>query len=183
MNRKDLKSCLEADARNYRILGRSFFSRLKSKLISSPISDTTQIWKYIKTLRYAEYYSDNGNIPLRLFYLWRLRNLSYKTGFQIPPHVTSPGLTIYHYGPIIINGKSSIGRNLTIHPQVVIGHKKGEFLAPTIGDNVTIYGGCFIIGNIRIGNNVIIAPNTSVIKDIPDNCIVAGNPAKIIKRL
>ena len=37
------------------------------------------------------------------------------------------------------------------------------------------------LGGVIIGDNVTIAPNAVVVKDVPDNCIVAGVPAKIIK--
>ena len=42
--------------------------------------------------------------------------------------------------------------------------------------------GCKVFGKIVIGNNVIIAPNAVVVKSVPDNCIIAGIPAKIIKK-
>ena len=41
--------------------------------------------------------------------------------------------------------------------------------------------GSKIIGKVIIGDNVVIAPNSVVIKDVPDNCIVSGVPAKVIK--
>ena len=50
-----------------------------------------------------------------------------------------------------------------------------------IGDNVVIYPHSIIIGDIKIGNNVKIGAGSIVTKDVPDNCIVAGNPAQIIK--
>lgn len=53
--------------------------------------------------------------------------------------------------------------------------------APTIGDNVVVYAGAKIIGGVHIGNNVIIGANAVVTKDVPDNCVVAGVPARIIK--
>ena len=52
---------------------------------------------------------------------------------------------------------------------------------PIIGDNVHISAGARILGPIKIGNNVIIGANAVVVKDVPDNCVVAGSPAKIIK--
>jgi len=63
---------------------------------------------------------------------------------------------------------------------VVIGnnHKWNE--RPIIGDYVGFSIGSKAYGNIHIGNNVIVAPNSVVIKDIPDNCVVSGVPAKII---
>ena len=52
-------------------------------------------------------------------------------------------------------------------------------LVPTIGDNVSIGANATIIGDITICNNVIIGAGSVVVKDVPDNCIVSGNPAKI----
>ena len=54
---------------------------------------------------------------------------------------------------------------------------------PIIGDNVYLGANVCIIGDIKIGNNVIVGAGAVVVKDVPDNCIVAGNPARIIRRL
>lgn len=54
---------------------------------------------------------------------------------------------------------------------------------PVIGDNVKICTGAIVCGDITIGNNVIIGAGSVVFKSIPDNCVVVGNPARIIKRL
>lgn len=52
---------------------------------------------------------------------------------------------------------------------------------PVIGNNVYIAKGAIVIGGITIGNNVTIGANAVVTKPIPDNAIVAGVPAKIIR--
>lgn len=52
---------------------------------------------------------------------------------------------------------------------------------PNIGNDVEFGANCYVIGNISIGNNVRIGAGAVVTKDVPDNCIVAGVPAKIIK--
>lgn len=54
-------------------------------------------------------------------------------------------------------------------------------LIPTIGNNVSIGANANIIGDIAIGDNVIIGAGSVVVKDVPDNCVVVGNPAKVIK--
>ena len=105
--------------------------------------------------------------------------MSYKTGFQIPPHTCGKGLQIWHYGYLIINSAVRIGDNVTLYPGVEIGEKDGG--CPTIGDNVFIGAGAKIFGPIKIGNNVTIAANAVVVKDVPDNAVVGGVPAKIIK--
>jgi len=53
---------------------------------------------------------------------------------------------------------------------------------PTIGDNVWLGTGVVIVGNVNIGSNVLIAPNTFVNFDVPDHSMVIGNPARIIKK-
>ena len=59
-----------------------------------------------------------------------------------------------------------------------------EFGKPIIiGDNAWIGGGAIILPNITIGSNVVIAAGSVVTKDVPDNVVVGGNPAKIIKKL
>lgn len=87
---------------------------------------------------------------------------------------------IYHYGYLIVNGKVRIGKNAILYPGIEIGDKDGTG-CPVIGDNVMICAGAKIFGPLKIGNNVTIAANAVVTKDVPDNAIVGGVPAKILK--
>ncbi len=89
------------------------------------------------------------------------------------------GLLIQHGFSTIINHKS-IGCNCKIYQQVTIGYKDSK--TPILGNNVTVCCGAKVIGDVTIGNDVIIGANAVVTKDIPDHCIVAGVPAVIIKR-
>ncbi len=84
---------------------------------------------------------------------------------------------IAHPYATILNA-DSIGSNFRCIHCTTIGAYKGR---PTIGDNVELGANVTIIGNIHIGNNVTVGAGAVVVKDIPDNCIIAGNPAKIIK--
>ena len=52
---------------------------------------------------------------------------------------------------------------------------------PTVGDNVSLGCSVTIIGNVHIGNNVTIGAESIVVKDVPDDCVVAGNPVRIIR--
>ncbi len=56
-------------------------------------------------------------------------------------------------------------------------------IAVTIGNNVWIGGRAVINPGVNIGNNVVIASGAVVTKDVPDNVVVGGNPAKIIKQI
>lgn len=111
-------------------------------------------------------------VLLRRFYM-----LSIRLGFTIPINVFGPGLSIAHYGSVIVNNYAKIGKNCRIHSCVNIGR---DTEAPTIGDNVYIGPGVKMWGKIRIGNNVAIGANAVVTKDVPDGVTVAGIPAKII---
>lgn len=108
--------------------------------------------------------------------------LSIFTGINIPRSTQiGEGLRIHHYGCIIINSHSIIGKNCKIRHGVTIGNKNSDDDCPTIGDHCNIGAGAKILGKIKIGNNVDIGANAVVVKDVPDNCIVAGIPATVIK--
>ncbi|MDO4466473.1 MAG: serine acetyltransferase [Bacillota bacterium] len=89
------------------------------------------------------------------------------------------GLYIPHNVAII--GPRKAGKNLHIKPGVVIGQISGGKF-PRFGDNVLVGANATVIGDITIGNNVKIGAGAVVNKDIPDNCVVVGNPCQIVKR-
>ena len=91
-----------------------------------------------------------------------------------------PGLIIHHFGGIILNSNTKMGNNCTLRHNVTIGNRYRKDDVPIIGDNVNIGVGAVLIGSIKIGNNVHIGANAVVLKDVPDNCIAVGNPAKNI---
>lgn len=168
--KEDLRQTLLEDSKKYQ--SQIQFNKCFHVLKSSPISDQSKIWSYIKEMRYNEYFL-NVKSKNKILEMWRkmrlvisnyrLRKLSYQTGFQIASNTIDKGLTIWHMGPIIINGRTKIGKNATIHPMVVIGYKDRNERAAIIGDNVTI------------------AQNAVVINDFPDNVVIGGIPAKILK--
>lgn len=79
------------------------------------------------------------------------------------------------------NSHGEFSKNhLAIHPMQRPLVSKGPIV---IGDNVWIGEGVTICGNVKIGNGVIVAANSVVTHDVPDYCLVAGSPAKIVKQL
>lgn len=90
-----------------------------------------------------------------------------------------PGLYIQHGFSSIISAES-IGERCWINQQVTIGAERSR--RPIIGDNVRIAAGAKVIGGIRIGNNVTVGANAVVVRDVPPDCVVAGVPARIVRR-
>ena len=131
--------------------------------------------------------------PYRNLYNYRMGNLGrlirviypqYKS-FYISSELQNfggGGCVINHPYGSIINAKS-IGRNFTICQLTTIGNKQHwhNDLIPTIGDNVSLGANVTIVGDITVGDNVIVGAGSVVVKDVPCNCIVAGNPAKVIR--
>jgi putative colanic acid biosynthesis acetyltransferase WcaB len=113
-------------------------------------------------------------------------------------------LIIEWFMGVELNWKVRAGKNLqlhhgfgsVIHPGVIIGDNcvlrhcttignKGITTddVPTIGNNVNIGANTSILGKIIIGDNVIIGAGSVVIRNVPSDCVIAGNPAKIIRQL
>ena len=92
----------------------------------------------------------------------------------------APGLFIQHGFATIISARK-IGRNCWINQQVTIGFLN-DTDTPTLGNNVFIYAGAKVLGNVRVGDNSIVGANAVVVKDVPENCTVVGVPAYIVRR-
>nr|WP_315030661.1 serine acetyltransferase [uncultured Chryseobacterium sp.] len=139
---------------------------------------------YIYILRKAQKYKNTSIIGI--FWKLILRHYQIKYGFQIYPETEiGEGFYLGHWGALVINPKAKIGKNCNIAQGVTIGQQnrgKNEGF-PVIGDEVWIGPNAVIVGNIRIGNNVLIAPNAYVNFDVPDDSVVMGNPGKIYPTL
>ena len=94
------------------------------------------------------------------------------------------GLYLGHAYNITINPNAKIGSNCNIHKGVVIGQaNRGKYKgSPTIGNRVWIGINAAIVGNITIGDDVLIAPNSFVNVDVPSHSVVYGNPCIIKHR-
>lgn len=138
--------------------------------------------KYISVFRKANMCKF---LPLRLFYMLRLMHLSAKTQIQIPARTSiDAGFYIGHLGRVIIHPDAKLGKNINVGTGVTIGmenrgKRKG---APVISDNCWIGTNAVIVGNVRIGSDVLIAPLSYVNFDVPDHSIVIGNPGRIIHK-
>ena len=89
------------------------------------------------------------------------------------------GFVILHSVGVVINTKVRGGENIYIESGVVIGESKRG--CPVLENNIFIGSGAKIIGDITVGNHVTVGANAVVVKSIPDNAVVGGVPAKIIR--
>jgi len=166
--KKELKIIIDADMKRY-------YDKV-------PFIKPIQV-RYLLAYRKASFYKKKS--VRGIFYRLRLQRLSEKTGIQLPTKAKiGKGLFIAHFGSIIVNPDAILGCNVNIAPGVVIGkanrgEKKG---VPTIGNNVWIGANAVIVGNITIGDDVMIAPNAYVNMDVPSHSIVLGNPAVVHER-
>jgi serine O-acetyltransferase len=89
------------------------------------------------------------------------------------------GLFVQHGFSTIV--MADLGENCWINQQVTIGHKDKSG-RPRLGNHVRITAGAKVLGNIQIGDNVTVGANAVVVKNVPDNCVVVGVPAYIVKK-
>ena len=111
------------------------------------------------------------------------RRLRLKYGLEIDSKCIGIGFRLVHPYNITISPTTVIGSNCTIHKGATIGRESRGVRqgSPTIGDCVWVGINATVVGKITIGNNVLIAPNSFVNFDVPDNSIVIGCPGKILK--
>ena len=177
---KDLITYLQADFNAYEF-------KYPFWLASLTFGENATMYKYVRTLRYLEYYTNKRSRPWdRLFKEWyrlKWRRKNIKLQLYISPNTCGKGLKLVHHGFRRIDSIEKIGENCTFLPMVLIGKRypDADISASTIGRNCYIGAGSIILTPIKIGDNVVIGGGSVVTKDIPSNCIVAGNPAKIIR--
>ncbi len=142
------------------------------------------VWRFEKILRKLEYYLNCKNSlfwKLYILYLkYRWYSLGKNLGFLIPPNVFGPGLSIAHYGTIIVNPNVRVGENCRIHSCVYLATRCGEKdKCPIIGNNVFIGPGVVVAGDITIADGISIGANSFVNKSFLETGItIAGSPAK-----
>lgn len=149
-----------------------------------------ELFSYIRNLRYLEYYTNKAqkypwDIALKGYYWLKHRRNCKRMNIFMAPNTIGPGCHLQHRGFRHITSSTIIGNNCEILPNVLVGKKRPEIIDAQvkIGDNCYISTGVTILGPITIGNNVTIGAGAVVTNDIPDNCIVAGVPAKIIRKI
>ena len=139
------------------------------------------------TLRFTKLLMGNGpsyrkvSIPAQLAYRFMTE---FILGLEIRPKTrVGGGLTIFHGYGLVVHDHCIIGDNVTLRNGVTIGQASPGGGVPIIGDKVQIGANSSIIGKISVGANSIIGAGSVVVKDIPANCVAAGNPARVIRQI
>lgn len=105
------------------------------------------------------------------------------TQIEIHPGATiGDGFFIDHGSGVVIGETAEIGNNVTIYHHVTLGgtgKEKGK-RHPTIGDDVVIGNGARILGPFTVGSGSRIGAGSVVLKEVPPNCTVVGNPGRIV---
>lgn len=190
--KEDLREYMQADFLANEGRGGDYKKDLTFKMYMRRLlgwwSEFEHVRYYLRILRHYEYYFNNRNRNvfnkiLCKYYFSRWRKLSMSMRVHIPINVVGKGFRISHYvGGVIVNC-FSIGNFCSVASGVVVGNKDTQKNRATIGNHVKLTLGVKIIGKVVIGDNVIVAPNSVVVKDVEPNSVVSGIPAKMIKKI
>ena len=147
---------------------------------SSKIQAYIRIWHYL--YRKAQ---TRRNPVSRVFFKSLFRLHSRKRGIEIPTCCQiGIGLYVGHFYNVTVNGSAVLGNNCNLHKGVTIGSEaRGPRMGfPTIGNCVSIGVNATVVGKIQVGDDVLIAANSFVNRDIPSHSVVFGNPCVIKPR-
>lgn len=177
--RHELKFYLAEDAKQNKVSKLKYLPWLFCK------RDVARVYRWLKAYRKCEYHYNNRSNPfhklLYYFFYVKKERLGNEYGISASINRIGYGLRICHLAPSGVRlGVSRAGNYCTFNAGVLLGTKNSQ-ARPELGDHVTMAPGSIAYGGINIGDNVLVAANAVVTKDVPANCIVAGIPAKIIK--
>lgn len=159
------------------------YYRMTGEKYKFGIKSLTTLWmsqqiRYVKIWRKT---NENNNLINRI----HLHILSKRHGLEISPKATiGDGLYLGHAYGITVAGGGVLGSNVNLHKGCTIGaENRGQRAGcPVLGNQVYVGINSTIVGNVHIGNDVMIAPNTFVNFDVPDHSVVIGNPACVHRK-
>jgi serine O-acetyltransferase len=173
-----LKRWLKADL--YRYAGNATLKSLLRHFLFTPG------FKYTVWMRTCGYFRVKPWAKLLLLYpfsKWILLRCRYKYGIVIPEYtVIGPGLFINRFGGIYVNGDAVIGSNVNFTHGIMLGQaNRGKYMgSPVVGDRVFLASGAKVIGRVHLGDGAVVGANAVVTKDVPENGVVGGIPAKVL---
>lgn len=115
---------------------------------------------------------------------WVSQRAKRRTGVEIHPAAKiGRRLVIDHGTGIVIGATAEIGDDCLLYQGVTLGGTGAarEKRHPTLGNNVMVGCGAKVLGPFRVGDNVKIAANSVVLREVPNNCTVVGIPGHIVR--
>jgi serine O-acetyltransferase len=156
----------------YRYEGASSFKLFLKLLFKNPF------FRFQVYLRMTQ----SSNFLIACIFKFLKAGLGRKVNVQLSPKVSiGYGLYIPH-GNIVVNARTSIGNNCSLLQFVSIGAINNS-VAACIGDNVYIGPNTNLVGSITIANNAVLGAGSVVVKDVDENMVMVGCPAKGIKKV
>lgn len=186
MNAKQLRYLIYTDF--FRIMGRDltkkeYLTALMGKELKS-LGYASRGFKFVFDFRNYKYnlYKKHNRIH-RWYWKNRYNRTCIKYGLEFSVYTkVGKGFVCWHTNGIVVDAEAVLGDNCSIIQQVTIGHKLADASdkVANIGNGVVIGAGAKLIGEIAIGNNVRIGSNAVVTHSFPDNCSIAGVPARVL---
>lgn len=158
-------------------------------------TDGYRVYKYLKVLRRYEYWLNTfpqcSNLISRIVHsimicYLKLKLIRKAAKYNINicrPNSVGYGFRATHINGGIIVNCESMGNYCVVNSGVVVGVKTGIDRGAIIGNHVELATGCKVIGNVVIGDNAIVAPNSVVVKNVERGTVVSGVPAKYLKNI
>lgn len=138
-------------------------------------------WRAVLVWRCAQHlFAARATKPLALWLSDRV--LAFSGADLQPKAEIGPGLVIKHSTGLVVGGDVVAGERLTLHQNVTLGDRRPFGGQPVLGDDVTVGAGACVLGPITIGDRVVVAANAVVLEDVPADSVVAGAPARIVRR-
>lgn len=120
--------------------------------------------------------------PITAFYMLTVEGF---LGIELPIHTkVGPRLKLFHATALVVNRDVVLGADCTLRNSTTLGNKAtGDARdgCPVIADNVDIGANAVVIGPITVGKNAVIGAGSVVVRSVPDDAIVVGNPARVLR--
>ena len=136
----------------------------------------------LKSHRIANTLYKHGHVLLAR---WLSQRSRHRTGIEIHPGAEiGRRVFIDHGDGVVIGETTTIGDDVTIYQGVTLGGTGKDVgkRHPTIGNGVTIGAGAKVLGPILIGDHSKIGAGAIVLREVPPNCTVVGNPGRVVRK-
>ena len=169
-----------------------FFKRLREDIAFAYANDPAarskfEIWLTypgVKALSWHRYANFLYRIKLKLLANVTSKFARFLTGIEIHPAAKiASGVFIDHGSGVVIGETAEVEKGVLIYQGVTLGGTGAarEKRHPTLGNNVMVGCGAKVLGPFKVGDNVKIAANSVVLREVPDNCTVVGIPGHIVR--